>query len=334
MCVLQALTCKTLQPKAREQPNSSTFDIAPNESVDIFDLDSVAMEFEFWTESDGQAMGDFDQQGLSSASTVVEAQDVLDFKNLQKDVYGAHDAPWGNADITAPLHSARVGNDLGFAPAQPPPVSVINSDQNGLRDPATTYYPPLQGPRDLSNLTMPTPGYLASDGILSETNMSNNRDLRRDATDSSQSADISPKRPIKRQRLKSLLSFEKKRLATNGRSNIERSGILEKVPAVMKSKCNDQATTTMPTAPILSHSKSLAKDVSLQIIRTDRSAEWDRRRSRTTDLNDAIVVKDINISDSDRRPLSWPRRNVLRKDLDLSNEALLRSKLKHCQIAD
>ena len=329
MCVLQALTCKTLQPKAREQPNSGTFGIAPNESVNIFDLDSVDMEFEFWTESDGQAMGDFDQQGLSSASTVVEAQDVLNFKNLQKDEYGAHDAPWGNADITAPLHSAQVGNDLGFAPAQPP-----HSDQNGLRVPATTYYLPLQGPRDLSNPTMPNPEYLASDGILNKTNMSNNRNLRRDATDSSQSADISPKRPIKRQRLKSLLSFDKKRLATNGRANIERSGILEKVPVAMKSKCNDQATTTMPNAPILSHSKTLAKDVSLQIIRTDRSAEWDRRRSRTTDLNDAIVVKDINISDSDRRPLSWPRRNVLRKDLDLSNEALLRSKLKHCQIAD
>ena len=334
MCVLQALTCKTLQSKAREQPNSSTYDIAPNESVSIFDIDSLAMEFEFLTESNGQAMGDFDQQGLSSASTVVEAQDALNFKNLPKDLYGALDAPWGYADITAPLHSAQVGNDLGFAPAQPHRVSMIDSDQNGLRDPATTYIPPVQGPRDLSNSTMPTPEYLASNGILNETSMSSNSNLDRDATGSSQSAEITPERPIKRQRLKSLLSFEKKRLAINGRANKERSDILEKLPAAVNSICNNKAFTNTPTVPILSHSKSLDKDVSLQIIRTDRSAEWDRRRSRTTDLNDAIVVKDINISDSDRRPLSWPRRNVLRKDLDLSVEALLRSKLKNFQIAD
>ena len=333
MCVLQALTYKTLQSKSREQPNSSTHDIAQNESVSILDIDSLAMEFEFLTESDGQAMGYFDQQGLSSASTVVETQDALNFKNLPKDVYVAPDAPWGYADITAPLHSAQVGNDLGLAPVQPPRVSMVNSGQNDLRDPATTYNPPLQGPRDLSNPTMPTPEYLASNGNLNETNMPSNRNLGRDATDSPQSTDISPKRPIKRQRLKSLLPFEKKRLATNGRANIERLGILEKVPVAMKSKCNDQ-TTTMPTVPILSRSKCLDKDVSLQIIRTDRSAEWDRGRSRTTDINDVIVVKDINISDSDRRPLSWPRRNVLRKDLDLSYGALLRSKLKNCQIAD
>ena len=334
MCVLQALTYKTLRPKGREQPNSSTFDIAPNESVNIFDLDSVAMEFEFLTESDGQAMGDFDQQGLSSESTVVEAQDAFNFKNLPKDVYGALDEPWGNADITAPLHSAQVGNDLGFAPVQPPRVSMIDSDQNGLRDSATAYIPPLQGPRDLSDSTMRIPEHLASNGILDETNMPSNRNPGRYATDSSQSADISPRRPIKRQRLKSLLPFEKKRLAKNGRANIECPGIPEKVPAATKSKCNDQVSTPMPTIPNLSHSKSLYKDISLQIIRTDRSAEWDRRRSRTTDLNDAIVVKDINISDSDRRPLSWPRRDVLRKDLDLSYGALLRSKLKNCQIAD
>lgn len=328
MCVLQALTSKS---KAREQPNSSTYDIAPNRSVSMFDIDSLTTEFELSTESVGQAMGDFDQQGISNASTVVEGQDSLDFKNLPKDVYDTLDASWGYQDITTPVH---VGNDVSFVPAQPPRVSIIDSDQNVFRDPATTYVPPLQGPWDLSNSTMPTPEYLASNRVLNETDMSSNSNLGRDATGSSQSADIPPERPIKRQRLKSLLSFEKKRLARNGHANKERSDILEKLPAAVNSTCNDQVSTTMPTVPILSQSRSLDKDVSLQIIRTDRSAEWDRRRSRTTDLNDAIIVKDINISDSDRRPLSWPRRNVLRKDLDLSNEALLRSKLKNCQIGD
>ena len=157
--------------------------------------------------------------------------------------------------------------------------------------------------------------------------MSSNSILGGDATGSSQSADTLLERPSKRQRLKSSPLFKKKRLATDGHARNE------KVRAAMHTTCNDRAFTTMPTVSIFSHSKCLDKAVSLRIIRTDRSAEWDRRSSRTTDLNDAIVVKDINISDSDRRPLSWPRRNAIRKSLDLSVE-VLRSNLKSFQIVD
>ncbi len=333
MCVLQALSCKSLRSRGREHPNSSTYDVGPNKSISLFDIDSLSTEFELLTESDGRAMGDFDQQGISCASTVVEDQDALDFTNLPKEVYGPLDASWGYPDMTAPLQNVHVGNDLSFATAQPPQVSMIDSGQDGLQRPATTYIPPVQDPWDLSNSTVPSPEYLASNGILNEIDMSSNSNLSGDATGSSQNADISPERPIKRQRLKSLASSKKKRLATNGHARNGRSDILEKVPAAMNTTCNDQASTTMPTVPILTHSKSLDKDVSLQIIRTDRSAEWDRRRSRTTDLNNAIIFKDVNISNSDRRPLSWPRRNAIRKSLDLSYE-VLRSKLKNCQIAD
>lgn len=333
MCVLQALTSRTLQSKAREQPNSSKYDIAPNENVSIFDIDSLAMEFEFLAESHTRGMGDFDQQGISSASTVVEDQDALEFKNLPKDVYGTLNAPCAYLGITAPPCNTHAGNALSFTTAQPPRVSMNDSGRDGLQGPATTYVPPVPDPWDLSNPTMPSPEYLASNEILNEIEMSSNGNLGGDANGSSRSADISPERPNKRQRLKSLSSFKKKRLATNGHARNERSDILEKVPAAMNTTCNDQASTIMPTVPILSQSKSLDKDVTLQIIRTDQSAEWDRRRSRTTDLNNAIVVKDVNISNSDRRPLSWPRRNAIRKSLDLSVEAL-RSKLRSCQIAE
>ena len=293
----------------------------------MFDVDSLPAAIGLLTESGGRAMGDFDEQGMSSASTVVEDQGALDFKNLPKDVYSTFDASWGYSDMTAPPSNAHVGYDLSFPTVQPPLVSMINSVQDDLQDPATTYIRPVQEPWESSNPTMPSPDNLASNGILNETDMSNNSILGSDATGSSQSADTSLKRPIKRQRLKSSPSFNKKRLATNGHARNE------KVTTAMNTTCNDQASKTIPNVPILSHSKSMDKGVSLQIIRTDRSAEWDRRRSRTTDLNDAIVVKDINISDSDRRPLSWPRRNAIRKSLDLSVEAL-RSNLKGCQIAD
>ena len=325
MSVLQALTYKTLQSKAREQPNSSTYDIAPNRSVSIFDVDTA--EFELLTESDGHAMGDFDQQGISSASTVVEDQDALEFKTLSKDVYGTLGAPRAYLDMTEPPYNAHVGDALSFTTVQPPRVSMIDSGRDGLQGLATTYIPPVPNPWNLSNPTMPSPEYLASHGILNEIEMSSNSNLGGDANGSSRSADISPERPKKRQRLKSLSSFKKKRLATKGHARNE------KVPAAMNTTCNDQASTIMPTLPIPSQAKSLDKDVTLQIIRTDRSAEWDRRRSRTTDLNNAIVIKDVNISNSDRRPLSWPRRNVIRKSLDLSVEAL-RSKLRSCQIAE
>ena len=333
MCVLQALSYKSLQYRAREEPKFSTYDVAPTRSVRIFDVDSQSTEFELSTESNGRAIGDFDQQGISSASTVVEDQGASDFKNLPKDLYDTLDVSWGYSDMTAPLHDAHVGNGLNFATAQPPRVSMIGTVQDGLQDPAATYITPLQESWDLSNSTVPSPEYFASNGNLNENDMSSNNNPVGGATGLSQNADMSPGRPIKRQRLKSLASSKKKRLATNGHARNERSDILEKAPAAMNTTRNDQASTTMPTVPILSHSKSLHKEVSLQIIRTDRSAEWDRRRSRTTDLNDAIVVKDVNISNSDRRPLSWPRRNALRRSLDLSIE-VLRSKLKNCQIAD
>ena len=327
MCVLQALTRKTLQSRARGQTNSGTYEIALNRSVNMFDVDSLPAEIELLTKSGGRAMGDFDQQGISSASTVVEDQGALEFKNLPKDVYGTFDASWGYSDMTAPPSNAHVGYDLSFSTVQQPLVSMINPVQDDLQDPTTTYIRPVQEAWDSSNPTMPSPEYLASNGTLNEIDMSSNSILGGDATGLSQSTDTSLKRPIKRQRLRSSPSFKKKRLASNGHARNE------KVTAAMNTTCNDQASTTMPTVPILSHSKSLDKDVSLQIIRTDRSAEWDRRRSRTTDLNNAIIVKDINISDSDRRPLSWPRRNAIRKSLDLSVEAL-RSNLKSCQIAD
>nr|AUW30811.1 hypothetical protein [Cladonia uncialis subsp. uncialis] len=333
VCVLQALSYKSLQYRAREEPKFSTYDVAPTRSVRIFDVDSQSTEFELSTESNGRAIGDFDQQGISSASTVVEDQGASDFKNLPKDLYDTLDVSWGYSDMTAPLHDAHVGNGLNFATAQPPRVSMIGTVQDGLQDPAATYITPLQESWDLSNSTVPSPEYFASNGNLNENDMSSNNNPVGGATGLSQNADMSRGRPIKRQRLKSLASSKKKRLATNGHARNERSDILEKAPAAMNTTRNDQASTTMPTVPILSHSKSLHKEVSLQIIRTDRSAEWDRRRSRTTDLNDAIVVKDVNISNSDRRPLSWPRRNALRRSLDLSVE-VLRSKLKNCQIAD
>ena len=299
----------------------------------MFDFDSLTTGFESLTETDGRAMGDFDQQGISSASTVVEDQDALDLGNLPKDVYGTLDASWEYLDITAPPHNVHVGNDLSFATAQPTRVSMIDPVQNDLQDPATTYIPPVQDPRSPFNLTMTSPKYIASNGMFNAVGMSSNSNIGSDMISPSQNADIAPERPVKRQRLKPLPSFRKKRLAPNRHARNERSEIPQKVPAATDMTCNHQAVTTAPTVPILSHSKSLDKAISLQIIPTDRVAEWDRRRSRTTDLNDAIVVKDVNISNSDRRPLSWPRRNVMRKDLDLSVEAL-RSKFKNYQVAD
>ncbi len=278
-------------------------------------------------------MGDFDQQVISSASTVVEDQDASDFKNLPKDVYGSLDVSWDYSNMIAPQQNAHVGNDLSFATARSPRVSMIDSAQDGLQDPATTYLLPVQDPWDLSSSTIPSPKFLASNDILNEVEISSNSILSGDATGSSQSDDMFSKRPIKRQRLKSLPPCEKKRFATNEDARNERSDILKRAPAAINITNNDQPSTTMPIVPILSHSKFLDKDVSLQIIPTDRVAEWDRRRSRTTDLNDAIVVRDVNISNSDRRPLSWPRRNAIRKSFDLSVEAARRN-LESCQVAD
>ena len=299
----------------------------------MFDCDGPTPGFASLTETDGRAMEDFDQQGISSASTEVEEQDSLNFGNLPKDVYGTHDASWGYLNMTTIPQNVYVGNDSSFATAHPTQVSMIEPVQNDLQDPATTYIPPGQDPLDLLNLTMTSPKYLASNGVLNEVDMSSNSNIGSDTICPSQRADISPERPLKRQRLKSMPPFKKKRLATKGHARNERSEILQNVPAVTDKTYNNQAVSTVPTVPSLSHPKSLDKDMSLQIIPTDRVAEWDRRRSRTTDLNDAIVVKDVNISNSDRRPLSWPRRNVIRKSLDLSVEAL-RSTLKNYQVAD
>ena len=299
----------------------------------MFDLDSPTIGFASLPGNDGWAMEDFGHQGMSSASTVVEEQDALSFGNLPKEVHGMLDATWGYLDMTTAPYNVHVGNDSSCGTAQRTPVSIIDPVQNDLQDPATTYVPPIQDPRGLSNLTMASSKHLASNGILNEADMSSNINIASDIICPSQSADILPERQIKRPRLKSLPSSKKKRLAGKGHAGKERSEILQEVPAVTNTLCNSQVVTTVPPVPILSHSRSLDKDISLQVIPTDRVAEWDRRRSRTTDLNDAIVVKDVHISNSDRRPLSWPRRNVIRKDLDWSVEAL-RRKLKVYQVED
>ena len=45
---------------------------------------------------------------------------------------------------------------------------------------------------------------------------------------------------------------------------------------------------------------------------------WEQVNNKRTELDDAGIVRDFNVTNSERRPMSWPHRNPWRKSLDIS----------------
>ncbi|KAL9136480.1 MAG: hypothetical protein Q9175_002315 [Cornicularia normoerica] len=79
----------------------------------------------------------------------------------------------------------------------------------------------------------------------------------------------------------------------------------------------ESAAKTATTSGTIS-SKQPSDDYQKEQPRTDWMPAWEQVKNRRTNLDNAGIVEDIRVSDSERRPMSWPHRNPWRKSLDIS----------------
>ena len=124
-----------------------------------------------------------------------------------------------------------------------------------------------------------------------------------------------PKRASKRKRMKTILSSKKRSLKPSRLSHSE----------------NSSASTTDLSSELAIRTESAAKKISTNDTRSSKQPNddyptkqsrwvpaWEQGRNRPTNPDSAGIVRDLKISDSERRPMSWPHRNPWRKSLDIS----------------
>lgn len=87
MCVLSVLDCTTLEFWNKVQVSTSKSTSTPSRHVSMYDIDGPMTDVELSKGFNGRLMVDFDQQIISSASTLVEDQNVSDFKSLSNEAY-------------------------------------------------------------------------------------------------------------------------------------------------------------------------------------------------------------------------------------------------------
>ncbi|MCJ1454062.1 hypothetical protein MMC28_004412 [Mycoblastus sanguinarius] len=117
-------------------------------------------------------------------------------------------------------------------------------------------------------------------------------------------------RSNKRKRIRSILSRKKQHVTPSHSPQIETSDVL--------------GADSSPKSTMAASDASLLKYSSSRIICTDWIAAWEESGRIEPDIGNAGVVKDVNVANIDRRPLSWPRRHPWRKSLDISVMALTR----------
>ena len=124
-----------------------------------------------------------------------------------------------------------------------------------------------------------------------------------------------PKRASKRKRIKTIFSSKKRSLTPS------RLGLSE----------DSSASTTNLPSELAIRTESAAKTISTNDTRSSKQPNDDyptkqprwvpareQGRNRRTNPDSAGIVKDLEISDSERRPMSWPHRNPWRTSLDIS----------------
>ena len=130
-----------------------------------------------------------------------------------------------------------------------------------------------------------------------------------------------PRRASKRKLIKTVFSRKKPCLASSLRNDSEgmspaRTDLLSKLATRAESAAK---TTTISGAISL---QQPSNDCQKEHIRAEWVPVQERGSSRRIDLDNAGTVSDIKVSDSERRPMSWPHRNPWRKSLDISVAAL------------
>ena len=131
-----------------------------------------------------------------------------------------------------------------------------------------------------------------------------------------------PKRASKRTRIKASLSRKKPCLTPShptqnedSDQNKDSDALKNNLPS--KFTTHTEATKRITTDNIIS-SEQLAYGYATVNPRLDSMPAREQRSDGRKNFDNAGIVRDINILDSERRPMSWPHRNPWRKSLDIS----------------
>ena len=126
-----------------------------------------------------------------------------------------------------------------------------------------------------------------------------------------------PKRTSKRKRIKTVLSRKKQCLTPSRLIHSEHSSV-SNTNLSSKLAIRTESAAKAITNNGMASSKQPSGDYLTEQSRADWVPAWEQGRNRRTNHDNAGIVRDLNISDSERRPMSWPHRNPWRKSLDIS----------------
>ena len=125
-----------------------------------------------------------------------------------------------------------------------------------------------------------------------------------------------PRRASKRTRIKASLSRKKPCLTpSHPTQNKDSNALKNNLP--FKFTTHTEATKTINNDNIIS-SEQLAYGYATVNPRLDSMRAHEQRSDGRKNFDNAGIVRDIKILDSERRPKSWPHRNPWRKSLDIS----------------
>ena len=129
-----------------------------------------------------------------------------------------------------------------------------------------------------------------------------------------------PMRASKRKAIKTVFSRKKPCLTPSRLSHSEHSSAsttsTTNLPAKLARRTESEAKTTATHG--MKSSMQPSDGYPAGQVRADWVPTWEEGSKRRTNLDNAGIVRDIEILDSERRPLSWPHRNPWRKSLDIS----------------
>ena len=125
-----------------------------------------------------------------------------------------------------------------------------------------------------------------------------------------------PKRVGKRKRIKNALSHKKPCLTPSHRDHNDAETALKNNMS-SKLTLRSEAAKTFTTDSNMS-SKQPGQDYAMRNPRIESIPAWERGNDGRNNFDDAGIVRDIRVLDSERRPMSWPHRNPWRKSLDIS----------------
>ena len=293
----------------------------------------------------GERIGEDFERHISgtSVSTLIRDQSSSGFRKVQEEVYATLDPAWTlDLDDTSALKDVQGSNDMHDQPADPSEMSMldfqVDENQNLLQESYqdlgaqndVPVYGGLQENEPVTDGARPNPQKdLADPRHFNHTTGNaafDTSDHDRAMLAPSQGNTETEKPPSKRKRIKSFLSRKEQRLIPSQLPRSELSGSPDTICAARSAPNIEKppkVTNTTITGTRLA--RLPGTDHSPRIIHTNWVVDWERAGSRDKDLNGSTILKDVNISESDRRPMSWPRRTTLRKSLDISVAVLRRN---------